>query len=208
MLVNNANINDYTYFNFLDSSQVIGVHYFYYDVGYYRYCCKINIPSPSASYSVYLVFDFNYQDTGTNLYVSSFELSQLLGYVYTGIPDVDYGAGYDIGFQEGYNQGYGADAYQDGYQEGYDVGYDNGSILSEHDREIAVNEGYNAGYYEGRASGSSYSFMSLIGAVFDAPISALTGLLNFEILGTNMLSFFLSLMSLCIALFILKIVFK
>ena len=69
-------------------------------------------------------------------------------------------------------------------------------------------EGYDLGYIAGKNAGlaiaESGSFTSLITAVVDAPIKALTGLLDFEILGQNMLSFFGALLSLCLILFILK----
>lgn len=209
LLINNNNASDYSFINFLDACQVIGVHYFSRDFGYYRYNCKINIPSSNASYSVYLVYDYSALiNSQLDAYASTFEFSALSGFIYTGIPEEDYGVGYDAGFRDGYDQGYGADAFQDGYVDGYDTGYDDGRSYADTLLEQATNNGYNNGYYEGRASTESYSFLSLIGAVFDAPISALTGLLNFNILGVNMLSFFLSIMSLALALFILKIVFK
>ena len=72
----------------------------------------------------------------------------------------------------------------------------------------AKKQGYDAGYLAGKEAGIAISesgtFSSLITAVVDAPIRAITGLLNFEILGQNMLSFFGALLSLCLILFILK----
>lgn len=98
-------------------------------------------------------------------------------------------------------------AYQSGYVNGvqdqkdreekllrdkYDEGYSAGKVA-----------GYNVGYDEGKIS-SSYSFTSLIGAVFDAPIEAFRGLFNFEILGTNMQGFVLALLTLSVIIVVIK----
>lgn len=93
-----------------------------------------------------------------------------------------YSDGYNIGVGDGNGQG-----YQDGYNAGVDVGYGNG---------------YNAGIEQS----NNYSFLSLIGAVIDAPISAFTSLLNFNLLGFNMLGFVTGLITLCLIIFIIKLI--
>lgn len=66
------------------------------------------------------------------------------------------------------------------------------------------NQGYELGFQEGKAQGGNYTFTSLIGAVFDAPIEAFRGLFNFEILGTNMQGFVLALLTLSIIIVVIR----
>lgn len=66
------------------------------------------------------------------------------------------------------------------------------------------NQGYELGFQEGKAQGGNYTFTSLIGAVFDAPIEAFRGLFNFEILGTNMQGFVLALLTLSVIIVVIK----
>lgn len=66
------------------------------------------------------------------------------------------------------------------------------------------NQGYQLGFQEGKAQSSNYTFTSLIGAVFDAPIQAFRGLFNFEILGTNMQGFVLALLTLSVIIVVIK----
>ena len=98
---------------------------------------------------------------------------------------------YKQGLQDGYNNGYSA-----GESSGYSSGYSAGET-----------SGYSAGYNQGVENANEYTFIALIGAVFDAPINAFTSLFNFEILGFNILSFLTSLLTLCVILFILKLIF-
>lgn len=55
--------------------------------------------------------------------------------------------------------------------------------------------GYESGYTAGIAAGEGNSFLSLITAVVDAPITAFTSLLNFDILGFNVKNVVLSLLT-------------
>lgn len=66
------------------------------------------------------------------------------------------------------------------------------------------NQGYELGFMEGKSQGGNYTFTSLIGAVFDAPIEAFRGLFNFEILGTNMQGFVLALLTLSVIIVVIK----
>ncbi len=79
-------------------------------------------------------------------------------------------------------------------RQGYNKGYQEGKVAG---REV--------GYQEGVSVQGDYSFMGLIGAVFDAPIQAFKGLLNFEILGVDMTAFVSSLFALAIIVVIIKI---
>lgn len=64
--------------------------------------------------------------------------------------------------------------------------------------------GYDLGYQDGKLEGGDYTFTSLIGAVFDAPISAFRGLFNFEILGVNMQRFVLALLTLSVIIIVIR----
>lgn len=55
--------------------------------------------------------------------------------------------------------------------------------------------GYDKGYSAGISDGGNNSFLSLITAVVDAPITAFTSLLNFEILGFNIKNVILSILT-------------
>lgn len=89
--------------------------------------------------------------------------------------------GSDGAFSNGYNEG-----FSKGESSGYTTGY---------------SEGYNVGAYDS----GHYTFNSLLGAVFDAPITAMKGLLDFDILGTNLYGFMLALISIGLVLFILRV---
>lgn len=99
-------------------------------------------------------------------------------------------------YNSGYNNGY-QDA-KEGFEEEktgiYNSGFEQGKIA-----------GYNDGYNAGKDVSSNYTFLGLIGAVFDAPIEAFKGLFNFEILGTNMQGFVLALLTLSVIIVIIKI---
>lgn len=97
-------------------------------------------------------------------------------------------ADYNTGYNEGYFDGFNA-PHPDVYQSGY-------------------NAGDTAGYYRGKNDGiaqaNDYSFLGLMSAVVDAPVKAFTGLLNFNILGFNMLSFFTGLLTLALILWLVS----
>lgn len=96
----------------------------------------------------------------------------------------------------GYNNGY-QDAKEDFEEEKtgiYNSGFGQGKVA-----------GYNDGYNAGKDVSANYTFLGLIGAVFDAPIEAFKGLFNFEILGTNMQGFVLALLTLSVIIVIIKI---
>ena len=93
---------------------------------------------------------------------------------------------YQNGYVNGYNDGFANyDSYSKGYVAGRDFGYNNG---------------YNAGLAEGSAENG---FAGLLFAVIDTPVKAFSSLLNFEILGVNMKSFVLSVLTL--ALFVVVV---
>lgn len=106
--------------------------------------------------------------------------------------DATYQTGYSSGFEDGNRIG-----YTSGLEEGYNSGLSEGITRGD-------NQGYYRGFNEGVASANDYSFLSLMGAVVDAPIKAFTGLLNFNLLGFNMLNFFTGLLTLALILFIVS----
>ncbi len=72
-------------------------------------------------------------------------------------------------------------------------------------RDTDVTTAYDNGFRNGLAESNPYTFNALFGAVFDAPIQALTGLLDFDILGVNMKGLYLSLFTLALIIFVIKL---
>ena len=79
-------------------------------------------------------------------------------------------------------------AYQQGYEQGEEAGYQSGHTAG-------YDSGYDVGYSDGIATAGNSSFLSLITAVVDAPITAFTSLLNFEVLGVNLKKLVLSILT-------------
>lgn len=90
-----------------------------------------------------------------------------------------------------------------GYQQAYNKGYKDGNKNKE-EYGAAQKE---AGRQEGIAQANEYSFTGLISAVFDVPIQTLYGMLNFEILGVNILTVITSVLSIGLIIFVLKLIF-
>lgn len=88
--------------------------------------------------------------------------------------------------------------YQQAYERGYKEGNKNKEAYGQAQRE--------AGKQEGIAQANDYSFTSLISAVFDVPIQTLFGMLNFNILGVNVLTFITSILSIMLLVFIIKLI--
>ena len=114
-----------------------------------------------------------------------------------------FSADYNSGFIDGYD-GAVSDLkieYSNAASEQYYKGYDRGL-------EVGFNSGYEEGKVWGAQIAESGDFRELLTSVVDAPIKALSGLFNFEILGQNMLEFVGAILSLCVILFVLKKVLK
>ncbi len=79
--------------------------------------------------------------------------------------------------------------------------YDAGRASRDSDVTIAFENGKKVGM----SQANPYTFNALFGAVFDAPIKALTGLLDFDILGVNMKGLYLSLFTLALIIFVVKL---
>lgn len=92
--------------------------------------------------------------------------------------------------------------FQNGVAEGERTGYDNGFREG---KQLGFIEGHAQGLNEGLSSNGN-SFLNLIGAVVDAPIQALAGILNFNLLGFNMLNLFYGVITLIILIGIIRLV--
>ena len=109
--------------------------------------------------------------------------------------NVDLGSfSYNEGFEAGRDSGF-TDGFNKGSSEGFESGYSQGKT-----------EGYNSGYSAGVADSNEYTFNSLISAVFDAPITAIGGMLDFTILGVNIKQFVFSLFSICLVIALIRLI--
>lgn len=79
-------------------------------------------------------------------------------------------------------------SYNEGLKNGYDSGYANGKI-----------DGYNEG-----VGSHETSFGNMMLSVADVPIRIISSMLNFEILGVNLMGFFMGLMTLILFVFIIR----
>lgn len=97
--------------------------------------------------------------------------------------------------------------YQQGLYDGIQQGKQEGITIGE---EQAVNkykdQWLQQGRQEGIASANEYTFLGLISAAVDAPLQALMGLLNFDLLGINFFGLFGGLLTLGIIMFIVRMV--
>lgn len=84
-----------------------------------------------------------------------------------------------------------ANDYNSGYKEGYSVG---------------SSTGYNRGYSDGVKAAGEYTFLSLLGSVVDAPLQAVSGMLNFNLLGFNMLNFFYALLTCALVIAVIRLI--
>lgn len=98
----------------------------------------------------------------------------------------------------------------DMYNQGYGVGYNNGLTSGE---QQGYNNGYNVGYQDGELNGynnglnttNTYSFSNLLTAVVEAPVNVFINLLDFNIMGYNLLSLVVGLLSLAVIVVIIKL---
>lgn len=95
-----------------------------------------------------------------------------------------YNAGLDAGSYQGSLTGFQS-GYTTGYTKGYDVGEEAGKII-------------------GRNEAHQFTFFNLFGAIFDVPIAVLTGMLNFDLLGINLLSFVTAILTLALILRLIR----
>lgn len=82
--------------------------------------------------------------------------------------------------------------------------YEQGLKDGTKDKEAFGIKEYNRGKAEGTESANKYTFTTLMLSIVDVPVQTLYGLLNFEILGYNMLSFVMGLLSLAIVIWVIR----
>lgn len=170
------------------SSDIIKVEYSHYNN------LTPNIMKPANYYNTITYFDSNNNMlcfeiplfTNGQTFASRYLFEERTYYFTSSFDDNDF---YNLGYQDGLDTG-----LQDGYNNGYQDGLDTGT-----------QSGYQDGYSAGVESANDYSFIGLLGAVIDAPVTAFTGLLNFEILGFNILAFVTGLITLALIIFIIKL---
>lgn len=94
------------------------------------------------------------------------------------------------------------------YSEGYDAGFLAGQsdINTQQYYNYGYSQGFSAGEISGAANANNYTFLGVIGAVIDAPIAGLKGLLNFNLLGYNMQGFVLALLTLSVIILIIRLI--
>lgn len=145
----------------------------------------------------YTSYEFNYDSTPSGLTDGSYHdvinfLNNCMSFGYR-VSVNDLSGDF---YNSGYNNGY-LDA-KEGFEEEksniYNSGFESGKIA-----------GYNDGYNAGKDVSDNYTFLGLIGAVFDAPIEAFKGLFNFDILGVNMQGFVLAMLTLAVIIIVIRI---
>lgn len=151
-----------------------------------------NIIKPADLYNTITYFDDNgeFIEFQFPLYSNVLNNQLLFNeryYYFTGsfTDNTFYEEGFEAGVEDGFNRG---------EQVGYENGYNAGNTI-----------GYGNGYTDGLAQGGNYSFMGLIGAVIDAPVTAFTSLLNFNVFGVNILALVTGLLSIAIIVLIVKL---
>ena len=160
----------------------------YYDIGsgYFMYRHNVQYLDVLGNY---VMFSSVTKQTSINdlNFSGAFALEDRTYFINLGVnTDNSY---YQAGFTDGYNDGLNVGT-EDGYRDGYDTG---------------LIDGYANGYNAGIEEGGSNNFTGLMSAVLDVPLRTFTSLLNFEILGVNILGFITALLTLAIIIFIVKL---
>lgn len=91
--------------------------------------------------------------------------------------------------------------YNAGYQQGL---IDNQQNVYNNGYSAGRTTGYNLGYTAGVTNANNYSFIGLLGAVIDVPVNAFNSLFDFTVLGVNLRTFILGLLSFAVLLTIWK----
>lgn len=103
-------------------------------------------------------------------------------------------------YQFGYDAGYNA-----GTTSGYDKGYNDAVTKYESMIDSIKQNSYNDGYYAGLENAEQATFFSLFTSIFDGLVTMITGLLNFEFLGYNMLALFKFIFTVGLVMLIFKV---
>lgn len=159
---------------------------------YYNYVRYIDI---NNNYFQLCILTTNSKDSATNSGIEKMILESRT-YIVNGSGD-EYNNGYTLGYEQGKEKG---------IEQGKDIGYKNGYDKANTDLYNKWYIGrYQEGYNNGAESAGNYTFLSLVGAIVDAPIKAISNMLNFDLLGFNMMQFFYALITICIIITIIKL---
>lgn len=148
----------------------------------------------NGTYATEIIYYDNLDYTCTFQFVFNKNLSNIDKYYFeprtyyflTDFTDNDfYNQGYTSGYIAGENAGSSS-----GYRNGYDVGY---------------NDGYDVGYDVGVDDSNEYSFFNLMSSVVEAPVNVFMNLLNFNIMGFNLLDLVFGLLTLAVVCLIVKL---
>lgn len=164
---------------------------FNYDVRYFKYVCH-SLYFGNTSLDSCMIYYYDSNDKVLIFAVayakdSLMFMPERIYFLTSSFNNNDY---YQTGYQNGFSSGFSS-----GENTGYNKGFSAGNVV-----------GYNRGFSAGADSAHEYTFLSLIGAVFDAPLNTFVSLLNFEVFGFNMLSAFTGLLTLAIIIFFVRII--
>lgn len=195
-VVSNLSFSIYNPFVIFDSTGTYG----------YRYIAEMKSSSSSTSSSTVSFYSvgsygvrFGYPDSSANTfnYVSltpdfgsvdaNVEAMSTLRILPSAAVSLSSSSYYDSGFQDGLN--YAENEY-------------NQKLQSEKDK--AHNAGYTEGYNAGLNDTNDYTFKSLFTSLFQSGYNVFYDILNFEILGINVLGFVTGLITLLVAAFVIK----
>lgn len=107
-----------------------------------------------------------------------------------------FNSGYSLGLEEGRTQGY-TEGNAEGYDIGYGTGYGEGDING-------YNRGRSTGYTEGLQTAQEGTWLNMLSGLIDVPVQAITGFLNIDILGFNMLNLFRTVLIISLFAYVLK----
>ena len=161
----------------------------YTDIAYSTYSQYYNLSqyifsnNGSAVFVIELISTHSYRASGSSF---NYVIDRPRNYTYflSDSSNSYYSAGYDAGLSAGQPA-----IYQNGYSAGYDVG-----------QSVGYNTGFNDGY------SNRNSWLGLMTAVVDAPVTYVTSLFDFNILGFNMLAFIKALFTMSVIVVILRLI--
>lgn len=175
-------------FNFNKLSSLTYGHYAWNEVDS-RFNLSTSYFSSHRNMASYWYYQFKYVDQDNNEFLFIIPAGREQAFERTSFFSNEDADSYNAGYNAGYSAG-----LDDNQQVIYDTGYSDGNTF-----------GYGAGYSAGLNDANQYSFYNLFGAVLDAPVQTLIGLLNFNLLGVNLLSLFGGLLALALLLFVIKL---
>lgn len=124
--------------------------------------------------------------------------------------EVGYDEGVNDGLEIGFDDGYTA-GFDTGYDEGLEFGYDSGYTAGSSE---GYDEGHSTGYTEGYGVGSKDAteqgqlLKKTIFAIFEAPVTLINGMLDFDLFGVNLLSLAKTLLTFAVVGVILAVLIK